>query len=72
MVVRINAANEDAPRFQYSTSNSLIHHTILRDYSILFSIYREFDINGNTIIRQYFLDYIREVLQCFKEVENGR
>ena len=48
-----------------------IHHTILRDYSILFSIYREFDINGNTIIRQYFLDYIREVLQCFKEVETS-
>ena len=48
-----------------------IHHAILRDYSILFSIYREFDINENTIIRQYFLDYIREVLQCFKVVETS-
>lgn len=48
-----------------------IHYAILSDYSRLFSIYREFDINGNTKIRQYFLDYIREVLQCFKEVETS-
>ena len=39
-----------------------LHFKILNNYSTLYSIYENFDLKGNIIVRQYILDYIRSVI----------
>lgn len=54
----------------YPTAKEL-HIKILNNYHILYSIYEEFDIAGNIKIRQYFISYIRNVIQNFLVVNSS-